>query len=87
MRVVSSVRSGMGKSLYVKRMAEQLREHKTVGTVCVTIPIHGPTVSPNTVMELLKEHLINSHGTIFHLDVAPSVSMACLVGKEVLCVE
>ena len=73
-RVVSSTRSGMGKSLYVKRMADQLRAHKAVGTVCVTIPLHGPTVSPDIVMEFLKEHLMDLHCTIFHFDIAPSVS-------------
>ena len=64
----------MGKSLYVKRMAEQLQSKTSKETACVTIPIHGPTVSPDTVIEFLKEYFTDSHYIIFHFDIAPIVS-------------
>lgn len=73
MRIVSSKRSGMGKSLYIWRMAEQLSKMKPNGTVMATIPIHGPDVSPDAVMMLFNEHLDNPYSTIFHLDIAPAV--------------
>ena len=69
-----SSRSGMGKSLYVQRTAERLKEQ--VGSaedVCVTIPIHGPTITPDSVLTFLAHHLENSKCMIYHLDVAPSV--------------
>ena len=74
-RVVASTRSGMGKSLRIKRMAEQLhlnlnqeREH------LVTIPLHGPVVTPDRVLDFLEEHAEDPECTIYHLDIAPSVS-------------
>ena len=41
----------------------------------VTIPIHGPIVTSDSVMAFLKDHLVNSTGVIFHVDVSPSVSL------------
>ena len=64
----------MGKSLFITRMAEELAEDKHAGTTHVTIPIHGPEVTPDTVMEFLKDHMKDATSTIFHLDVAPTVS-------------
>ena len=70
-RVVSSTRSGMGKSLFISRMVESQR----LGDMdeCVTIPIHGPVVSSDIVLDFLSPH-ITSHCTSFHFDIAPRVS-------------
>ena len=65
--VVSSTRSGMGKSLHVQRMAQDIR-----GSHVVHVPVHGPEVKAYSIMELL-EHNVNSKCTIFHLDVVPTV--------------
>ena len=64
----------MGKSLFIARMADRLRECKSTGTVHVTVPIHGSVVTTDTVMEFLKDHVKEITSTIFHLDIAPSVS-------------
>ena len=63
----------MGKSLFITRMADQLRKQKVQGTVIITIPIHGPHVTTDTVMECLDSHQDNSYCTILHFDIAPSV--------------
>ena len=55
-------------------MAEKLAGDKHAGTTHVTIPIHGPEVTPDTVMEFLKDHMKDATSTIFHLDIAPTVS-------------
>lgn len=73
-RVVSSTRAGMGKSLFITRMAERLLKRKGEGTVIITIPIHGPHVTTDTVMEYLGSHQDNTYGTILHFDIAPSVN-------------
>lgn len=67
--VVSSTRSGMGKSLCIRRMAQRqpLKSH-------ITVPIHGPVVVPDTVMDLLQEYMAISVSSIMHLDIAPNVS-------------
>jgi hypothetical protein len=72
-RVVLSRRSGMGKSLYIRRMAGRLKSQKLKQNDCVTIPIHGPAVSPDTVLEFLNQYDFdaNSQCSIFHFDIAP----------------
>ena len=74
-RVVTSQRAGMGKSLYIKRHVEALDELVTTdGPHEVIVPIHGPSVTPDTIVGALKEHLGISHPIIFHFDIAPGVS-------------
>ena len=78
-RLVTSLRSGMGKSLYIQHMVEQLQAKiRGIGSkACVTVPLHGPQVSPDIVMDYLVKCMQESACTrsIFHLDVAPSVSI------------
>lgn len=74
-RIVTSERSGMGKSLYVQRLAENLRSNLGRSDhVHVTIPIHGPVVTPDTVLDLFIEHFKKPVCCIYHIDIAPSVS-------------
>ena len=73
-RVVNSTRSGMGKSLFITRMADKLTEYTSMDARHVTIPIHGPEVTSDTVMEFLKDHMKGATSTIFHFDIAPTVS-------------
>ena len=65
----------MGKSLFITRMVDCLRDCKATGTIHVTVPIHGPVVTMDTVMEFLKDHMKDATSTIFHFDIAPSVSV------------
>ena len=74
MRVVTSSRAGMGKSLYIQRRKEALKSVTTDGPHEVIVPIHGPMVTPDTVVGALKPHMGKSHPVIFHLDIAPNVS-------------
>ncbi len=74
-RVVSSTRSGMGKSLYIKRMAASLRQVISSDDIHVTIPIHGPVVTADTLMDCFKEHTGRDNCTIYHLDIAPRVGL------------
>ena len=63
----------MGKSLFIKRMKELLMTMTNIGPHEIIIPIHGPLVTADTVVDALKEHIGITHATIFHLDIAPSV--------------
>eukprot|EP00731_Ephydatia_muelleri_P002838 Em0001g2838a len=65
--VVTSTRAGMGKSLYVQRMAEN-----TGGSHIVHVPVHGPVVTADSIIDLL-EHNKHTACSIFHFDVAPTV--------------
>ena len=64
----------MGKSLYIQHMVKQLQAKiGGVGMVCVTVPFHGPKVTPKIVMDYLVKHIQESACCIFHLDIAPTV--------------
>lgn len=74
---MSSKQSGMGKTLFIQRMAEQLM---TINTDpedvphLVTVPIHGPVATPDIVLPFLKSHYKDKKSKIYHIDIAPSVS-------------
>ena len=85
-RVVSSTRSGSGKSLFVRRLSEKLinndiviqhlRNQGTNMSLCTTVPIHVPAVNQSAVVEALLPHDINPAtplSRMFHLDIAPLV--------------
>ena len=80
---MKSTRSGMGKSLYVQRLAEKLQQKQEdldedldeSASVHVTIPLHGPMVTPDTILELFKHHMRNPTCCIYHIDIAPNVSV------------
>ena len=67
----------MGKSLYIKRLREKLETMTKCRPVEVVIPIHGPIVTADTVVESLMDHFGNARATIFHLDIAPNVCSTC----------
>lgn len=73
-RVVSSECPGMGKSFFVQQVAQKIT--KTMGRTSssCTIPIHGPEVTPDTLMDFLIQHLQDPYCSMYHLDIASSVS-------------
>lgn len=77
-RIVTSQRSGMGKSLFIKRMAQALQCTDQHQPHLVSIPIHGPLVTADTVMELLKLHLCVQF-SIFHFDIALDVRILSII--------
>ena len=77
-RVVSSTRAGMGKTLFINRMAEKLQTLLPTGkNPIITIPLHGPLVTMDSIMECLVNYQNNSECCILHFDISPSV-MPCL---------
>ena len=72
-RVVLSSRAGMGKTLFVTRMAEKLKALIPGKNRLVTIPVHGPFVTTDSIMECLVCHEDTSDCAILHLDISPSV--------------
>ena len=76
-RVVSSKRTGMGKSLFIQRMANQLGvvTNNPSKSIPAVIPIHGPVVTADNVLNFLKEHYGEDKCRIYHFDIAPSVSI------------
>ena len=75
----------MGKSLYVSRLTRKLKEklnqsnQSATYSLCVTVPVHGPTVSYDEIMKSLHQHPPNFAELeclppqIFHFDIASSV--------------
>lgn len=69
-----SNRAGMGKTLFVNRMAEKLQTLLPAGNnVIITIPVHGPIVTADSIMQCLMKHQNTSHCCILHFDISPSV--------------
>ena len=75
-RIVTSQRCAMGKSLYINRLGEALRAKlgNPHGCVHVTIPLHGPVVTSDTLLEFLQDHMKNPSCCIYHIDISSSVS-------------
>ena len=65
----------MGKSLYIQKLAEKLKNKKSYHIV----PFHGPVVDFNTVMELLPYTPSYESLTpqIIHIDIDSEVSTLC----------
>ena len=76
--IVSSLRPGMGKSLYINRLAQKLGTKAKVAAanVKVVIPIHGPVVNPDVLLTFLREHYKDDRCKLYHFDISPSVSHA-----------
>lgn len=66
----------MGKSLYIHRLAQKLLTNlHQPDVVHVTIPLHGPNVTPDTVLGIFTDKsLTKSNCCIYHIDIAPDVS-------------
>ncbi len=73
---MTSQRSAMGKSLYVQRMTESLKLNlkNSSDSVLVTIPIHGPAVTKDIMLDFFKQHMNKPNCCIYHIDLASSVS-------------
>ena len=68
----------MGKSLYVKRLAQKLHTPQSH----VIVPIHGPVVNADTVMTSLCKHVPDYSAPpaqIIHFDIASSVSCYIII--------
>lgn len=76
--VVISQRSGMGKSLRVRRMAELIgRVNKSSMPSYVCIPIHGPEVFVRHILETMeqcRQDPTDPHPQLIHFNIAQSVS-------------
>ena len=84
-RVVTSKRGGLGKTLYVRRLTDQLQNLVNNDmVVCrdsgislhVTVPLHGNSTDSSMLVDSLLPHATRANvplSRVFHLDVAPSV--------------
>ena len=84
-RVVTSNRGGLGKTLYVRRLTDQLQNLVNNDmVVCrdsrislhVTVPLHGNSTDSSTLVDSLLPHATRANvplSRVFHLDVSPSV--------------
>ena len=63
----------MGKSLYIKRLVEKLSDITDRDDGYKVIPVHGPRIDADTLVEMLNIHLDIVTPTIFHIDVSQTV--------------
>ncbi|XP_078362430.1 uncharacterized protein LOC144646644 [Oculina patagonica] len=88
-RVVSSKRGGLGKTLFVRRLTDQLpnlvnndlvlknlRRHDSNVSLHVTVPLHGNSTDSSMLVDSLLPHAVKVNvplSRVFHLDVSPSM--------------
>lgn len=68
-RIVYSKSSGNGKSLYIKRLGEALTNNTDETEPILTIPIHGPNINNDIILEKLC-HLNSTNCKLIHFDIA-----------------
>ena len=74
---MSSDRSGMGKSLYIQRLVDELKKRQNSNSdssAHIIIPLHGPEVTPDIVIDLFKNYFEISKSCIYHIDIGPWVN-------------
>ncbi|GCB69384.1 hypothetical protein scyTo_0001043 [Scyliorhinus torazame] len=75
-RIISSKRAGVGKSLYVKRLHETLKEQTRKGNLLKTIRLIEPRIDENKVLQTVLSLMKSSNEKepmIFHFDITSSV--------------
>ena len=82
---MSSNRGGLGKTLFVRRLTDQLPNlvnndmflcHCSNTSLHVTVPLHGNSTDSSMLVDSLLPHGVRANvplSRVFHLDVAPSV--------------
>ena len=65
----------MGKSLYAKRLGEELAQYGlgSVSSNVAIIPLQGPIVNNDILLQLLERYKNNSTTCIYHIDISSSV--------------
>lgn len=71
--VVSSKRAGVGKSLYIKRLYENLKHSTRKPTMMKCIRLIEPTVDENVILQSLLKTSERRELVMFHFDITSSV--------------
>lgn len=75
-RVVKSDSPGNGKSLYIHRLGEKLMKFFGIEIPIMRIPIHGPDVPNDIILNELRG--LSNDTRIIHFDIASSVGINIL---------
>ncbi|XP_061567178.1 E3 ubiquitin-protein ligase rnf213-alpha [Cololabis saira] len=71
--VISSKRAGVGKSLYIKRLFEKLKQSTDKPSMMKCIRLIEPNVDETAILQSLLDTLKGEELTMFHFDVTSSV--------------
>ncbi|XP_061567180.1 E3 ubiquitin-protein ligase rnf213-alpha-like [Cololabis saira] len=71
--VISSKRAGVGKSLYIKRLFEKLKQSTDKPSMMKCIRLIEPNVDETAILQSLLDTLKGKELTMFHFDVTSSV--------------
>ncbi|KAJ8251476.1 hypothetical protein GJAV_G00221750, partial [Gymnothorax javanicus] len=72
-RVVTSKRAGVGKSLYIQRLHAKLKKTTKRPSLLQCIRLIEPSVDENAILQSLLRNLPKKELTIFHFDITSSV--------------
>lgn len=77
--MVTSEQAGMGKTLFIKHL--QLQKRSFPGCDNAVVPIHGPAITCDKVIQKLNNQTTEARSMFFHLDLAYNVSWLFYVWK------
>lgn len=75
----------MGKSHYVSTLEQTLNRRLSCNDCLKVIPVHGPIVTSDSIIECLKKYGAHGKPTIYHFDIAPGVSKDDKVMHAMYC--
>ena len=65
----------MGKTHYISVLGRALEENLKCSSSSVVVPVHGPIVTVSSIIDGLRQIKDYHKPMLFHLDIAPSVSL------------
>ena len=84
MRVVKSLRAGVGKTLYKERMVANLEKLRPgepgQKSTSVTIPLHEKAITTDVIMDVFLQETLSPRDhqpRIFHIDISHEVYIQC----------
>ena len=74
----------MGKTHYISVLGRGLDKKLKCSSSSVVVPVHGPIVTASSIIDGLRQIKDYHKPVLFHLDVAPSVSLLIFSQKNIL---
>ena len=65
----------MGKTHYISVLGRGLDKKLKCSSSSVVVPVHGPIVTASSIIDGLRQIKDYHKPVLFHLDIAPSVSL------------
>ena len=75
----------MGKTHYISVLGRALDKKLKCSSSSVVVPVHGPIVTASSIIDGLRQIKDYHKPVLFHLDIAPSVSLL-FFSLKIVCI-